>query len=235
MLINGGTNNTCQKSTSTATPPVTATTTTTTVTTPSIFRTRKSSLAADEVDATSANSNNKTKTLEQEIEVKNVDGVNVDKTNHTTSMSANNSSALSSSVQLRTSSTAGGNATATSATIPRCSLKQYGSVNATTSSTNPPTMTVDNPNESFEEDQAGSTTLFANVTNGDNSPSSSSSLAATTEQLAESASNCRSKLEALANLDLPFNLSNLPLDIDDDDDPYFVLQEYLERVKVSGQ
>lgn len=45
--------------------------------------------------------------------------------------------------------------------------------------------------------------------------------------------NRNNKLAALDNLDLALNLSNLPLEGDEDDDPYFELQEYLERVKVS--
>ncbi|XP_037812295.1 serine-rich adhesin for platelets-like [Lucilia sericata] len=52
--------------------------------------------------------------------------------------------------------------------------------------------------------------------------------------LAKAARGCdtsRNKLAALDNLDLALNLSNLPLEGDEDEDPYFELQEYLERVK----
>lgn len=42
------------------------------------------------------------------------------------------------------------------------------------------------------------------------------------------------QLAVLNSLDFALNLSDLPLDlVDGDDDPYYVLQEYLERVKVS--
>lgn len=85
-----------------------------------------------------------------------------------------------------------------------------------------------------------SSSSSANDTSGDNSQSDLTADASTPSLGnhadagdATTASNCRSKLAALANLDLALNLSNLPLDVDDDDDPYFVLQEYLERVKVS--
>ncbi|XP_059219845.1 probable serine/threonine-protein kinase DDB_G0282963 isoform X1 [Stomoxys calcitrans] len=105
-----------------------------------------------------------------------------------------------------------------------------------------------NRNQSLPTSSGSAATSSSNDTNGDNrlydltvsatpttSPISNTSPQGDGDgnetEAATTSTSSRNKLEALANLDLALNLYNLPLDLDDDDDPYFVLQEYLERVK----
>ncbi|KAI9579104.1 hypothetical protein GQX74_014721 [Glossina fuscipes] len=71
----------------------------------------------------------------------------------------------------------------------------------------------------------------ANPSNGENVSFMTSDQPSYASNQKYGSNTVNDKLNTLDNLDFALNLSDLPLDDDYDGDPYFVLQEYLERVK----
>ncbi|XP_065371549.1 serine-rich adhesin for platelets isoform X1 [Calliphora vicina] len=147
------------------------------------------------------------------------------------------------------------------ATIPRCSqsltnhnaANKYGSIKETPTTTSSSsstsleaatnTMTLDNQQNILSNNvlsktaatqPSSSTSSLSSAYKQPNDTSIDKSnhvLAATGLTKIARGDTSRNKLAALDNLDLALNLSNLPLEGDEDEDPYFELQEYLERVK----